>query len=94
MLSTGWRLLLTTKQQPPQTAYARYHATPPTLVGLVRRISVPSTSSANGVVAFDLTNEVKWTGKESEYQQVAVRVDGHGTSLAGVVSSVFVLREA
>lgn len=56
--------------------------------------SVPSTSSEDGVVAFDLTNEVKWVGKESEYQQVAVRVDGHGASLAGVVSSVFVLRGA
>lgn len=55
--------------------------------------AVPSTSSADGVIAFDLTNEVKWTGKASEYQEVALRVDAHGTTRnGGVVSSVFVLR--
>lgn len=57
--------------------------------------SVPSASSAVGVVAFDLTKEVKRTGKGSVYQEVAVRIDGHNKLRgAGVVSSVFVLRGA
>lgn len=55
--------------------------------------SMLSTRSADGVIAFDLTSEVKRTVKGSKYQEVALRVDANGTTHnGGVVSSVFVLR--
>ena len=55
-------------------------------------VDLPAEKKAEGLVAFDVTNKTKWTGKGSEYQEVAIRVDGKGMAEAGVVSLVFLLR--